>query len=116
MIFASARTSLVTGASDEGVTVAPGRIVAWKQIPTDQMLRLVNATVPKATGDLNTRAVLHVAAACFCQDACDNIDLALKYRDRAVALQASLAPLADRVLGGTPDMLHATDKTVSETQ
>lgn len=97
----------VTGADGEGVTVAPGRIVAWDKIPADQMLRLVNATVPKAEGDADTKGVLLLAAALFCKDIQGGIDLALKYRARAVAASPRLAPLADRLLGGTPEALVA---------
>ena len=97
----------VTGASDEGVTVAPGRIVEWAKIPPDQMLKLVNATVPKAVTDPSTRGTLLLAAAVFCKEVSGGLDLALKYRERAIAMNATLAPMADRVLGGTPEAIVA---------
>ena len=93
----------VTGAADEGITVAPGRIVEWPKVPPDQMLRLVNATVPKAAGDTAMKSILFLASAVFCKEVTGGIDLALKYRERAVTLNSTLAPLADRVLGGTPE-------------
>ena len=97
----------VTGASDEGVTVAPGRIVDWAKIPPDQMLRLVNATVPKAVADPNTKGTLLLAAAVFCKEVSGGLDLALKYRERAVTMNATLAQVADRALGGTPEAIVA---------
>ena len=97
----------VTGASDEGVTVAPGRIVEWAKIPLDQMLKLVNATVPKAVADTNTRGSLLLAAAVYCKEVSGGLDLALKYRERAIALNATLVPVADRVLGGSPEAITA---------
>ena len=97
----------VTGATDEGVTVAPGRIVAWAKIPPEQMLRLINATVPQASADAATRATLCLAAAVYCKTVSGGIELALKYRERAVALNATLVPVADRVLGGTPEAVAA---------
>lgn len=97
----------VTGASDEGITVAPGRIVAWNKIPPAQMLRLINAVVPQAVSDPTTKGNLLLAAALFCKENGGGLDLALKYRERAVAMCAPLAAKADRVLGGTPDGLKA---------
>ncbi len=97
----------VTTASDEGVTVAPGRIVAWDKVPADQLLKLVHATVPKAVVDPGTKSMLCLAAAVFCKEVSGGVDLALKYRGRAVANQSSLAALADRVLGGTPESIQA---------
>ena len=97
----------VTGASDEGVTVAPGRIVEWAKIPPDQMLRLVNATVPKAVADPTTRGTLLLAAAVFCKEVGGGLDLALKYRERAIAMNATLVPVADRMLGGSPEAITA---------
>ncbi len=97
----------VTGASDEGVTVAPGRIVAWSKVPPDQMLRLANAVLTKATVDTNTKGSLFLAAAVFCKEANGGIELALKYRERAVSLNSTLTPLAERVLGGTPEAILA---------
>jgi hypothetical protein len=97
----------VTTATDEGVTVAPGRIIEWSKIPPDQMLRLVNATVPQAGADLNTKSVLLLAAAVYCHEVTGGLELAFKYRERALALQGSLTSLADRVLGGSPEALQA---------
>lgn len=97
----------VTTASDEGVTVAPGRIVAWDKVPADQLLKLVHAIVPKAVVDPKTKSILCLAAAVFCKEVNGGVDLALKYRERAVANQSSLATLADRVLGGTPESIQA---------
>lgn len=97
----------VTGANEEGVTVAPGRIVEWAKIPPDQMLRLVNATVPKAVADPAAKGTLLLAAAIFCREVSGGLELALKYRERAVALSEALAPVADRALGGTPEALLA---------
>ncbi len=97
----------VTGASDEGVTVAPGRIVAWEKVPPDQMLRLINATLPKAQSDATTKSMLFLAAAVFCKEIAGGVDLALKYRERAIALNLTLQPLAEQVLGGSPDVILA---------
>ncbi|HNX35291.1 MAG TPA: PA14 domain-containing protein [Kiritimatiellia bacterium] len=97
----------VTGASDEGVTVAPGRIVAWAKIPPEQMLRLINAVVPRASVDAGTKSALFLASAVFCREISGGVDLALKYRERAVALNSTLAAAADRVLGGSPDEIVA---------
>lgn len=103
----------VTGASDEGVTVAPGRIVAWNKVPRDQMLRLINATVPKAVADLQAKGSLLLASAVFSKEFGGGLDLALKYRERATALSASLASVADRALGGTPEALKARPRIES---
>ena len=97
----------VTTATDEGVTVAPGRIVEWAKIPPDQMLRLVNALVPKAVADPSTKGLLFLAAAVFNKEATGTLDTALKYRERALANSSGLGALADRVLGGSPDALQA---------
>lgn len=97
----------VTGASDEGVTVAPGRIVAWEKVPPDQMLRLINATLPKAQSDATTKSMLFLAAAVFCKEISGGVDLAVKYRERAIALNRTLPPLADQVLGGPPEVIIA---------
>jgi hypothetical protein len=97
----------VTSATDEGVTVAPGRIVAWSKIPSDQMLRLVNAVVPRTVADPNTKGVLYLAAAVMTKEHAGGIDRALKYREHAVAHYSGVASLADRVLGGTPEALQA---------
>ena len=103
----------VTGANDEGVTVAPGRIVSWEKIPPDQMLRLINATVPKATGDAATKGTLFLAAAVFCKEVTGGVDLALKYRDRALAANSRLEHLAEIVLGGTPEKILAEARSQS---
>jgi hypothetical protein len=97
----------VTSATDEGVTVAPGRIVAWSKIPSDQMLRLVNAVVPRTVADPNTKGVLYLAAAVMTKELAGGLDRALKYREHAVAHYSGVASLADRVLGGTPEALQA---------
>lgn len=97
----------VTTATDEGVTVAPGRIVEWPKVPAEQLLKLVNAVVPKAAADPATKGVTLLAAAVYCKDVTGGLELALKYRERALAMQASLSALADRVLGGTPEGLQA---------
>ncbi len=103
----------VTGANDEGVTVAPGRIVAWDKIPADQMLRLVNATVPKAAGDSATKGTLFLAAAIFCKEITGGVDLALKYRERAIAANSRFEHLAELVLGGTPEKVMAESRIQS---
>lgn len=95
----------VTTATDEGVTVAPGRIVEWARISPDQMLKLVNALVPKAITDPTTKGTLFLAAAVLNKEA--SLEVALKYRERALSNHAGLASLADRVLGGTPESLQA---------
>ena len=97
----------VTSASDEGVTVAPGRIVAWAKVPPDQMLRLVNTVLPKAAVDTTTKSTLFLASAVYCKEVSGGIDMALKYRERAVSINSTLAPLADRVLGGSPESILA---------
>jgi len=97
----------VTTASDEGVTVAPGRIVAWHKVPADQFLRLVHAIVPKASVDPQTKGALCLAAAVFCQEGSGGLDLALKYRGHAVAAGGMQPEMADRILGGTPEALRA---------
>ncbi len=97
----------VTSASDEGIVVAPGRIVEWAKIPPGQMLRLINAIVPQVVAEPNTKSVLFLAAAVYCVEVEGGLELALKYRERALALQGSLAALADRVLGGTLEDLQA---------
>jgi hypothetical protein len=97
----------VTGATDEGVTVAPGRIVGWAKIPADQMLKLVNATLSRAVADPTTKGLLFLGAAVFCKEASGGIELSLKYRERAVANHSGLSALAERVLGGTPESLQA---------
>jgi hypothetical protein len=89
----------VTGAADDGVTVAPGRVIAWADVPPEQMLRFVNQLVPKAGGDDTTRGRLALAAAAFCLDFGGGVELALKYRERAVAAAPDLAAVADRMLG-----------------
>jgi hypothetical protein len=97
----------VTGASDEGVTVAPGRIVAWGKVPADQMLRLINATVPKASGDGARKGALLLAAAVYCKEVQGGVELAMKYRERALAANAALEASADRLLGGSPEAILA---------
>ncbi len=97
----------VTGASAEGVTVAPGRIVAWAKIPPDQMLRLVNATLPKSSVDTSTKSTLFLASAVYCKEINGGLELALKYRERAVSINSSLVSLSDRVLGGSPEAILA---------
>lgn len=97
----------VTTASDEGVTVAPGRIVAWPKVPSEQFLRLIHATVPKANADAATKGALCLAAAVYCKEVSGGLDLALKYRERAVAGGAVSAAAAERALGGTPESLQA---------
>jgi hypothetical protein len=97
----------VTAASDAGVTVAPGRLVSWDKVPADQMLRLVNATVPKAQGDAATRGALLLAAAVYCKEVGGGSALALKYRESALAASPGLAAAADRLLGGSPEALLA---------
>ena len=100
----------VTNASDEGVTVAPGRIVAWAKVPPDQMLRLVTATVSRSTADTNTKSLLFLAAAVFCKEISGGVDLALKFRERAVSINSTLLSLSDRVLGGAPDAILAQSR------
>jgi len=100
----------VTDASDEGVTVAPGRIVAWAKVPPDQMLRLVTATVSRSTADTNTKSLLFLASAVFCKEISGGVDLALKFRERAVSLNSTLLSLSERVLGGTPDVILAQSR------
>ena len=97
----------ITAATDEGVTVAPGRIVEWAKIPTDQMLKLVNALVPNAVADPATKGSLFLAAAVFNKETTGSLDAALKYRERALANNSGLSALADRVLDGSPDALQA---------
>ena len=97
----------ITAATEEGITVAPGRIVEWAKIPPDQMLRLVNALVPKAVADPNTKGTLFLAAAIFNKENGGTLEVALKYRERALANHSGLGPLADRVLGGAPEALQA---------
>lgn len=97
----------VTAANDEGVTVAPGRIVEWNKVPADQMLRLIHATVPKAQGDATTRGSLLLGAAVYCQEVNGGVKLALKYRESALAASPGLTATADRLLGGSPESLLA---------
>lgn len=96
----------VTGASGEGITVAPGRVVAWPDVSSEQMLRFVNQLVLKAGGDAATRGRLALAAAVFCLDFGGGVELALKYRDHALTLAPDLASSADRTLG-EPALLRA---------
>ncbi len=97
----------VTAADDEGVTVAPGRIVAWDKVPPEQMLRLVHATVPKAAGEAGTRGALLLSAALFCKQVGGDVGLALKYRTRALEVSPGLAERADQLLGGSPEAILA---------
>ncbi len=97
----------VTDATDEGVTVAPGRIIEWAKIPPEQMLRLIQASLGRASVDSNTKGILLLAAAVFCKEVTGGLEPALKHRERALALYAGLAPVAERVLGGTPESLQA---------
>jgi hypothetical protein len=97
----------VTAANDEGVTVAPGRIVEWNKVPADQLLRLIHATVPNMQGDAHTRGSLLLAAAVYCQEVNGGVKLALKYRESALAASPGLTATADRLLGGSPEALLA---------
>lgn len=97
----------VTAASDAGLTVAPGRIVAWDKVPAEQMLRLIHATVPKAQGDATTRGALLLAAAVYCKEVSGGVAYALKYRESALAASPGLAASADRLLGGSPESVLA---------
>lgn len=97
----------VTGASDEGVTVAPGRIVAWAKIPKEQMMRLVNAVLARTAADPKTKGSLYLGAALFCRSINGKVEMVLKFREAAVSHNASLASLADRLLDGNPEALQA---------
>jgi hypothetical protein len=89
----------VTGADAQGVTVAPGRIFAWAEVPPDQMLVFVNALVPKAAGDPAARGRLMLAAAVFCRDIAGGAEQAARYREKALAESPAVAETADRLVG-----------------
>lgn len=92
----------VTMATDEGLTVAPGRIIEWAKVPPEQMLKLVNAILARAVADPGTKGELFLAAAVFCKEVSGGAELSQKYRERALAFNSRLAAQADRVLSDGP--------------
>ncbi len=99
----------VTGANDEGLTVAPGMIVAWSDVPPKQMLQLVNRVAPRAEGDAAAQARIALAAALFGLETGDHIEQILKHREHAIGLgDRDVTELANRLLGD-PASLRVSD-------
>lgn len=90
----------IRGATDKGIDVM-GRIIAWSDVPKEQMLLFVNALIPRAQVPPPEQGRLLLGGAMFCRWA-EERDLADKYRAQAIKVDPSLEELADKIAPPSP--------------